>query len=495
MPSYYGQSSSLFTKVISELLSVYLSARYRQSLHQSYPSLSVRPSKLVDGATELFYLNDSQPKTVTDFNSNQLIVGSIRMGYSHHRIARSVLSWLEPADRPILHDLLSIDSSDSGFIRDMEALYSFLSRLSVNFGGGAEYLWSQLLTLGSIDSLMISTDLARRYANYFHSFKKDQPYLATYPFASQIAVAAGLTNVINIIPDTYSKYYMLSPNSLNLVQTESSYQSYISMNVPKTEVRFVGHFVPRNIVESVVFDSENRILRRQQKRPMRCLLSLGGIGLQIDLMRQLITKLLPILEDTKSQTKLHLLINTGEHTQFATSLVNLLESRKIAFTEVDSQEGLSRFCNWHKLDSDEPSHSVTIFRFNQYELALRASDDLIRCADLLIVRPSQIAFFPIPKILLKRLVEHEKSTSNYLQKIDECDGESKTATEAANKIILLCKDSSQNRLIEQSKSILQKYRSNLYHGAKIASEIGKTQSQKFIDLATNGLKAQNQHLS
>lgn len=471
MPSYYGQSSSFFTKIISELLSVYLSARYRESQNQHNPTLAIRPSQLVDEANELFYSTDNKSKTVQQFESNQLIVGSIRMGYSHHRIARSVLSWLKAEDRPLLHDLLSNDSNDSGFIHDMEGLYSFLSRLSVNFGGGAEYLWSQLLTLGSIDSLMISTELAARYKSYFHSFKRDQPYLATYPFASQIAVAAGLQHVINLIPDTYSQYYMLSPNSLNLVQTESSYQNYISMKVPKNEIQFVGHFVPRNIAESVIFDSENRILRRQQKRPLRCLISLGGIGLQIDLIKLLITKLLPVLEKNQSSPRLHLLINTGEHIDFANSLVNLLEARKIGFTEVDSAEGLRRFCDWHKLDSDEPSHSVTIFHFDQYELSLRASDDLIRCADLLIVRPSQIAFFPIPKVLLKRLVEHEKSTSIYLEQINECGNETKTATEAANKIMALCENSV---LIEQSKSIMQKYRSGLYDGAKLAAEIGKT---------------------
>jgi len=54
-----------------------------------------------------------------------IVVGTIRMGFGHHRIAYAATSWALGAGRPTyFHDLLNVDSPEAQLIIDMDKLYS-----------------------------------------------------------------------------------------------------------------------------------------------------------------------------------------------------------------------------------------------------------------------------------------------------------------------------------------------------------------------------------
>lgn len=64
-----------------------------------------------------------------------VIVGTIRMGFGHHRIAYAAASWglnaKEGSGRETwFHDFLNIDSEEAQMIKDTDKLYSKGSRLA-----------------------------------------------------------------------------------------------------------------------------------------------------------------------------------------------------------------------------------------------------------------------------------------------------------------------------------------------------------------------------
>ena len=461
MAVLYGQRPGLLSWAGSETLQLYINLRYGSQVKPI--SFTAGPSSL--GGFELLTksTDDTNP---ADLSAIKLFLPSIRMGYGHHRIARSIMTWAE-SKNPALIDLISLDSPQSGMIKDLEGLYSLFTRLSASIGGPMQMLLNAVLLRGNIDTLAASIAIAKHYSVLFSSLPKHIPCMASYPFAAQIAVAAGFEKVLNLIPDNHPQYYLLTPGSCNIVQTESAKQKFIKMGVSENEIESVGHFVPHDLAIHIEGDSQTRIDRRMRNAPLRCLLSLGGMGVQAGFFRRLIEKLLPMV----NQGKLLLFINTGEHASFAASILSLLESTKVPFTEVDSAKGLDQFTKWHSIDSDEPSHSVTVFRFADYGLSLKASDELVRCADVLVSRPSQISYFPVPKVLLRRLADHESENSEYLVNLDETDPECNRPESAVITIERLIDDSS--ILIRRNEAIIKRASTGLYNGAKRALEIAE----------------------
>ena len=461
MPSLYGQQPGPLSWAGSEALRLYLNVRYGGRIKPL--SLKAQPSALHERCVQL-QAGDAETSNIHEIG---LLLSSIRMGYGHHRIARAVITWADDM-HPALLDLMSVDAPQSGLIRDMEGLYSLFSRLSFDIGGPMQALWNAILLRGTIDTLAISTDLAKQYSPLFSSLQKDLLCMASYPFAAQMAVAAGFTKVLNLIPDNHPQYYLLAPGARNVVQTESSCARFQKMGVPADEIECAGHFVPRSIAENVAIDAQHRIERRRRNAPLRCLLSLGGTGAQAGFLRKLIERILPAIDEGR----LFLMINCGEHADFASELISLLEAKKIPFTEVDSSEGLSRFGRWHAISSDEPTHAVTIFRFTEHGLSVRATDELIRCVDLLVTRPAQVAYFPVPKVLLRRLADLEIDSSNYLVELDECDAECSRPEQAADLILSMLPED--GPLIRRNEGIQRRSETGLYLGARRAVEMARS---------------------
>ncbi|MCB1160310.1 MAG: hypothetical protein KDK45_22600, partial [Leptospiraceae bacterium] len=177
-----------------------------------------------------------------------LIVGTIRMGYGHHRMAYSLYSHSIQQKRTILHDILAIDSNEARAIKEIDGVYSYLSRLSSENGGIIEWLWGQLTSQGNANSLFLSVTLAEEYKRLVSGISPKLPYLSTYPINGQVAVAAGFSRVIHLIPDNFPQYYLLVPGALNLVQSPSSYMKFINMGVPKENLMVAGHWVSEPIL-------------------------------------------------------------------------------------------------------------------------------------------------------------------------------------------------------------------------------------------------------
>ena len=124
-------------------------------------ALSEAPSPYVSGlrVTGRMPMFEDKPTGAEPFTppkEGALVVGTIRMGFGHHRIAYAASSWgLASAKATYFHDLLNIDSAEATLIKDMDKLYSRGSRLATELGGAVEKLWGSLTKAGDESSLRV----------------------------------------------------------------------------------------------------------------------------------------------------------------------------------------------------------------------------------------------------------------------------------------------------------------------------------------------------
>ncbi len=395
-----------------------------------------------------------------------LIVGSVRMGYGHHRMAGSVSSWaVERGVTPYLHDLLAIESVESKLIRESDDLYSFLSRLASEWGGPVEWLWGMVTTNGDISSLQFSTFLADGLRNLISDLPTSLPVVSAYPLNGQISVAAGFRRVVHLVPDNHPQYYLLVPGAMNLVQSNGAYARFVEMGIPPENLAVAGHWVPRDIAVNAETDSRARIDRLDAKRPLRVLFPVGGAGAQ----RSYLVSLIQAVVDLIRSGRVHFWVNAGDHAAVAKAVRAAFEKLKIEYSVIESYAQLQSFCEMHTLAGADPRQSAVLFHFPSHYEAFTATDLLIRRADVLCTKPGELAFFPVPKLFAKRVGDHEAASAVRSAELGEGTPECRTPSQAA---ALLRKMLAEPHLLTQmSQAVIQNAADGIYNGSKTAVDI------------------------
>jgi hypothetical protein len=129
-----------------------------------------------------------------------LVVGTICMGFGHHRIAYAATSWgLGDTNRDIyFHDLLNIKLEEANMIQDTNKMYSKLSCITLEWGGPIEKLWGSLTLSGDADSLRVTCQMANYLSPVVSGLDKKLTIVASHSLVAAAAVVAGYENVIKI---------------------------------------------------------------------------------------------------------------------------------------------------------------------------------------------------------------------------------------------------------------------------------------------------------
>lgn len=107
------------------------------------PSKSTVPLKTIDSdKVDGLKVTQRAPEE-SELNSDTppLVVGTIRMGFGHHRIAYATTSWGLDADSgrdTYFHDLLNVESPEGNMIHEVDKKYSKGSRMASEIGGIVE---------------------------------------------------------------------------------------------------------------------------------------------------------------------------------------------------------------------------------------------------------------------------------------------------------------------------------------------------------------------
>ncbi len=453
----------------ADLLSLQTLGVIRQGLLMRYPltkpgerlPLTAKPSTLVNNLNMV-------ERGEGGVSENGFIAGTVRMGYGHYRIAYAVATWAMQKGRDVyLHDLLNIQAPGADMIREIDQAYSFFSRLSADFGGPFEWAWGVLMSRGNINSLFFSDMLARELTSLMRDLPKDLPVVSAYPLHAQIAVHSGFPNVINLVPDNHPQHFVLAPGAVNLVQGPASYARFREMGVPAKELDVAGHWVSRELVENAVADSEARIQRAQDNRPRRILLPIGGAGAQ----KKYVGEVLEALQGKLREGEIRLFLNAGDHRPVFKAFRKNLEELRVEYSVVDSWSKLQTFAEGHAIGKDDPpgTKPVTIFHFeSSHFAAFAATDVLMRCSDILATKPSELAFFPLPKLFLRRVGDHEAASAIRAMELGEGTVECREPEDAVRYIGLLCDED--DVFIEMNLAVIRAAERGVYDGAKIAVE-------------------------
>lgn len=431
---------------------------------------------------------------------DNLVIGTIRMGFGHYRIAYATCSWAvsrnkdntfslnnplaigknQITSKVYFHDLLSVNSNEADLLKATDNIYSELSRISSNFGKVVEKLWGKVMLCGNDDALRISGLFARHLIPLIQSFPKDTPILATHCYVALAAVAAGFTNVINLVIDNYAQWFVVVPRCLNLVQGPVNYQKFLRMGLKEINIQVAGHWVPRDLVLSVPDDCVRRIIRakslhhesknkyiNQQYKPRRILISIGGAGAQ----RKFVVELLKSLFDFLVEGKVQIFLNCGDHRHLLSAFVRVLVKSRLSqrYEHINSIHKVKLFRNRLLNERNEPINPVTIFSFEEYFSSVITTDILSRVADILACKPGELAFYPVPKLLFRRVGDHEQHSANRSAELGDGMLEARSASECLKNINLFV--NSPDLLVYLNHMIVRNCNTGIYDGCKNAVRI------------------------
>ena len=344
---------------------------------------------------------------------NAVIVGNIRMGYGHYRISMAIASAAHALGyEPYWLDLNSFpETTCTRIISGQNELYSLGSRLSQQFWLFNKLVWEPINSEGFRKLTYNAPDQksAELMATLLRNLPKDTPYVATHVWPAQAAIHAGFTRVVNAIPDNWPMALHLSEGSIHTVQTPSAFLGYKMLRgmdtkrqlkpMPKGTVFDVGHYVDHEFVENIETDCASRLDRLKSGKPRRYLLSIGGAGAQQKLFEDIIRHLIPQIR----AGRVCLLINTGDHFEVWDSIVSHIpELRAMAETHFDNYEASKAF-----IENDGNIKGVQAFCHKDIFAAVYVTNLLMRACDVLITKPSELSFYPVPKLMIHRVGGHE----------------------------------------------------------------------------------------
>lgn len=397
-----------------------------------------------------------------------VIVATIRMGFGHHRIAYSACSWaMERGHTTIFHDFLNIESDEADMIKTLDQFYSKFSRIASEFGSYAEQAWGKAMKQGDADALRAAALTGAQLQCLLTKFPKDTPIVCTHQICALTAAAVGFTNVVNLVVDNYPQWFLVVPKTLNITQGPVNYQSYLRMGVPASELRLAGHWCPSDLVKNIESDCNRRIARANDPsgKPRRLLIPVGGAGAQKSFIIQFIEAVEPLI----SRGKLQLFLNAGDHKHMKTAFIGVLEKCNIDYDTVTTTQGVRDFQSKLLQSGDpEPAKAVTLFAFDDYFPAVATTDLLCRVADILTCKPSELAFYPIPKLHIRRVGDHEAYSAIRAAEVNDGSLEAREISDALRYLELLC-DTTCDLLPSWNQAVIDNQtKLSMYDGCKNA---------------------------
>jgi len=343
-----------------------------------------------------------------------VIVSTIRMGYGHYRMGIALASAAHALGRtPYWFDLLAFDSPGARMIRDLDYWYSLGSRISQRSRIFNRFVWDPLMG-NAYRPLMKNypiLEVCAIFRDVYRELPPDMPILGTHPWCAHGAVHAGLRNVVNTVPDNWPLGFHLAEGALNTVQSPSAYFRFRTLKgmglrggtaglLPASALRLTGHYIDHELVSNIEADCASRMKRMSEKRPPRLLLSVGGAGAQQALLAEIMCYLLPRIQDGS----VTVFLNLGDHERiwrYLVAHVPGLEAGAVLHTSWDQNAAIA---------SQAVTGDVTglhAFLARDTFAAVYTTNLLMRGADVLLTKPSELAYYPIPKLFLERVGGHE----------------------------------------------------------------------------------------
>ena len=404
-----------------------------------------------------------------------VVIGNIRMGYGHYRIAMAMASVIKHRGYvPYWFDLNGFPGTvASRVVSHLDDLYSLGSRLSQKSRLFNRLFWEPLNYEGFKKLSYNAADqkVAELYAPLCAALPRDMPFIATHGLPAQAALHAGMTDVVDAIPDNWPMALHLAEGALHAVQSPSAYMGYRllremrddrrpSVPMPAADIRLAGHFVDHDIVSNLAADCASRLRRIETGVTRRLLFSMGGAGAQLELTVGLVRRIMPLVRDGRVAVYL----NFGDHAEAMERFGELMEAGDPAYRLlVTGHSG-----DWNEASAFAARaltgmvSGVHAFLNADKYAAVYCTNLLIRSSDVLVTKPSELAYYPVPKLLTRHIGGHERWGATRAAELGDGSYEVETPEAAAQALEVMLLENDLLRM--QNDAIVRNASTGLYDG-------------------------------
>lgn len=428
-------------------------------------------SKDVNRAAGDTAVGNSADTAVQFDHENGIIVGNIRMGFGHYRISMAIASAAHSMGyTPYWMDLNSFpDTTCTKVISAQNDLYSLGSRISQKSRLFNKLVWEPMNYEGFRKLSYNACDQknAELMAPVYRKIPKDIPVVGTHVWPAQAAVHAGMEHVVNAIPDNWPMALHLSEGSIHTIQTHNSYMGYRILNgmdgkkvlkpMPADSLIYTGHYIDHELVSNIENDCDARIARKKNGEPMRFLLTIGGAGAQKEIFAAIIKRLLPAVRKGKAA----LYVNVGDYKNMWEQLkTEIPQLGHIAKEHFDNWEETKKFAEYALSGEVKGIHG---FYHSDIFEAVYCTNLLLRSCDVLVTKPSELAFYPVPKLFIKRVGGHERWGAIHSAEIGDGTLECEDIAHTLQMVELFMNDD--NLLKDMCSNIIKNKQLGIYDGA------------------------------
>ena len=192
---------------------------------------------------------------------------------------------------------------------------------------------------------------------------------------------------------------------------------------------------------------------------MRFLLTIGGAGAQQEIFIAIIKELLPKVREKK----VTLLVNVGDYENVWQSILREIPHMRGVIVE--------HFNDWNKtlefseqlLDENREIFGIHSFCHKNIFEAVYCTNLLMRGTDVLITKPSELAFYPVPKLFIRRVGKHEMWGAIHSSEVGDGTLECRDIPHTIQMINLFLED--EQLLIDMCENIKMNKKIGLYDGA------------------------------
>ena len=376
-----------------------------------------------------------------------LVIGTIRMGFGHYRIAMAMASAAHSMGyTPYWFDLMGFpDTTATKIVSSQNDLYSLGSRISQKSRLFNALVWEPMNYEGFRKLSYNASDqkAAELMVRPLQDLPRDVPYLGTHAWPSQAAVHAGLTHVVNAIPDNWPMALHLAEGAVHTVQTPNSFFGYkmlrgmqkgtILRPMPEGSLVYTGHYVDHEIVSNIDADCARREARLAAGDPVRFLLTIGGAGAQFDLFATVLDYMMPLVEEGRAS----LWVNVGDHRDVWDKLVKTVPALADATQHFGNFAETAAFAEGAL---DGRVEGVHAFYDQDIFAAVYATNLLMRACDVLVTKPSELSFYPVPKAMIQRVGGHERWGAVRAAEVGDGTYELETVAEVCACLELMARD-------------------------------------------------------
>ena len=416
--------------------------------------------------------SETERKALQFDREKGIIVGNIRMGFGHYRISMAIASAAHALGyTPYWMDLNSYpDTTCTKVISAQNDLYSMGSRISQKSKAFNKAVWEPLNYEGFRKLSYNASDQknAELMAPVFRNIPKDIPLVGTHVWPAQAALHGGMKAVVNAIPDNWPMALHLSEGALHTVQTYNAYFGYRTLNgmrgkdilkpMPSDSLLYTGHYIDHELVSNIEKDCAGRVSRAEKGAPKRYLLTIGGAGAQKEIFGAIVQKMLPKLKEKKAA----LFINIGDYRGVWDDYLSKIPLvNKLSKTYFNDWNGTRKFCE--QALEKENLYGIHVFCHENIFEAVYATNLLMRCCDVIVTKPSELSFYPVPKLFIQHIGGHEKWGAIHAAEIGDGTIECEDIPHTLQMLELI--DTDRSILEMLCDNIIKNKQSGIYDGA------------------------------